>query len=92
MKKLILEYENRQEYEYDEDLRKKGLALENFDQALRAELKYGDPDVMLKEYKQKMKAEHDNYWPNDKFKFTASGLMMFILEDVRDRLNAEIDE
>lgn len=90
MKKITIEYESRQDYEYDEELRKKGLAFDEFDELLRQKLKYGEIDEMLKEYKEKMKREHNDFWPNEKFKFTAKGFLSFVLQDVRDELHAQL--
>ena len=46
MKKITVEYESIQEFEADQDWIKKGLVLEDLQNHIRSEIKYGDLDSL----------------------------------------------
>ncbi len=92
MKKITVEYEDIQSFKYDEELIRKGMAYDDFICEIRSILKYEDMSVLLAEYKELMKVEHESmYMKDNPYEYSEENLLYFVIEQMREKLINHLD-
>ena len=93
MKKITVEYEDIQSFKYDEELIRKGMAYDDFICEIRSLLKYEDMSVLLAEYKELMKSQHESmYMKDNPYEYSEENLLYFVIEHMREKLINHLDE